>query len=320
MNLFDEVRSACQAVAERATQVRIDYDRLASYAAALPLDEVAHPTIDPAYHYIGHGEATLSFIVVLDTINFGSGYFPHLRKRPGMSGYFTIASSLTEQYTRHGPLSAQALAELDASDCARIFSQDLSNHPACELMGLFARALNDLGRFLLNRSSGSFAGLVEEAGSSAERLVRSLSEMPCFNDVATYHGVEVPFYKRAQLMASDLALAFGGAGPGEFHDLDRLTIFADNLVPHVLRTDKVLLYTGDLARRIDREELIAAGSAEEVEIRACALHAVTLLTEKLRSSGRAVNDMLLDYLLWNHGQDRSYKTIGPRHRTRTVYY
>ncbi|MCK4356559.1 hypothetical protein KAW44_05705, partial [Candidatus Bipolaricaulota bacterium] len=65
-NLFDEIRSACQAVAERATQVHIDYDRLASYAAALPLGEVARPTIDPICHYIGHGEDTLSFFVVLD--------------------------------------------------------------------------------------------------------------------------------------------------------------------------------------------------------------------------------------------------------------
>ncbi|MEZ5167114.1 MAG: hypothetical protein R2695_11730 [Acidimicrobiales bacterium] len=30
----------------------------------------------------------------LDAINFGSGYFPYLRKRPGMSGYHTVASSL----------------------------------------------------------------------------------------------------------------------------------------------------------------------------------------------------------------------------------
>ena len=33
-------------------------------------------------------------MLVLDSINFGSGWFPTLRKRPGMSGYFTVASSL----------------------------------------------------------------------------------------------------------------------------------------------------------------------------------------------------------------------------------
>ncbi len=319
-NLFDEVRRACQAVAERATQVHIDYDRLASYAAALPLEEVARPTIDPTCHHIGHGEDTLSFFVVLDTINFGSGYFPHLQKRPGMSGYFTIASFLTDYYKQNGPFSAQALVGLTTSDCARIFVQDLANPPIRELMDLFAHALNDLGRFLLDRFSGSFPSLIEEADSSAERLVQLLCAMSYFNDVEPYHGVDVPFYKRAQLMASDLALAFEGVGPGRFHDLDRLTIFADNLVPHVLRIDRVLSYQDGLAARIDQGELIEAGSPEEVEIRACALHAVSLLAVELRSTGHLINDRDLDYLLWNRGQGQAYKAIRPRHRTRTVYY
>jgi|LZCG01.1.fsa_nt_gb hypothetical protein len=319
-SLLDEVRIACKVVAERATHVHIDYGRLHSYAASLPLEKVARPTIDPTCHYIGQGEDTLSFFVVLDTINFGSGYFPHLRKRPGMSGYFTIASSLTDHYKEIGPLSAQTLMKLTASDCARIFSQDLANPPIKELMTRFAQALNDLGLFLLDRFQGSFTALIEEANSSAERLVQLLGAMPYFNDVESYHGIDVPFYKRAQLMASDLALAFGGEGLGEFHDLEKLTIFADNLVPHVLRIDKVLLYEDDLACRIDREELIEAGSPEEVEIRACALHAVDLLAAELRATGNKISERDLDYLLWNRGQDRTYKAGGERHRTRTVYY
>ena len=55
------------------------------------------------------------------------------------------------------------------------------------------------------------------------------------------------FFKRAQLVPSDLALA----GMARFRDLDRLTIFADNLVPHVLRVDGVLVYDPRLAARID---------------------------------------------------------------------
>ena len=57
-------------------------------------------------------------------------------------------------------------------------------------------------------------------------------------------------------MAADLALAFGNQGWGKFHDLDELTIFADNLVPHVLRVDGVLAYDGHLARQIEGQELI----------------------------------------------------------------
>jgi hypothetical protein len=143
--------------------------------------------------------------------------------------------------------------------------------------------------------------------------------MPYFYDVELYDAVEVPFYKRAQLAAADLSLAFDGQGLGRFDDLQNLTIFADNLVPHVLRVDNILLYTEALISRIDAGKLIPAGSAEEIEIRACALHAVELLKNALNVSGHKMASMGLDFLLWNRGRQPQYKAI-PRHRSRTVFY
>ena len=107
-------------------------------------------------------------------------------------------------------------------------------------MTLFAQALNDLGDWLGRRYDDDPLGPIAEANRSAARLVSLVSEMPLYRDVATYRGMEVPIYKRAQILSTDLAIAFAGEGPGEFHDLDRLTIFADNLVPHVLRVDGLL--------------------------------------------------------------------------------
>jgi hypothetical protein len=121
------------------------------------------------------------------------------------------------------------------------------------------------------------------------------------------------------LTAADLSIAFHGQGFGRFTDLDRLTIFADNLVPHVLHLDGLLHYEESLAARIDSETLIPAGSAEEIEIRACAVHAVELLVDELHRTGHAVTAMEIDYLLWNRGQQPSYKARR-RHRTRTVFY
>jgi hypothetical protein len=65
--------------------------------------------------------------------------------------------------------------------------------------------------------------------------------------------------------------------------------------------------------------LVSAGSAQEVEIRACGLHAVELLVAELRSLGHSVTARELDFVLWNRGQGRRFKSL-PRHRTRTVYY
>ena len=317
--LLDQIRTSCAAVADRATSVRIDDRHIAPYAGALPLDQIGQSELDPRYHYLGQPEETVAFVLALDSINFGSGYFPHLRKREGLSGYFTVAASLTDRFRARGPFSPRELVVLTPDDCAALFGQRADGGAVDELMGLFARSLNDLGRYVSERFDGRFVGLVEAAGGSAERLVGLLAEMPYFRDVERYGELEVPFYKRAQLTAADLALALGGRGWGAFRDLDRLTIFADNLVPHVLRVDGILRYEPDLARRIDTGELIPAGSPEEVEIRACALHAVELLAAELRRAGHSIRSMQLDYLLWNRGQQPSYKAI-PRHRTRSVFY
>lgn len=319
-NLFAEIRSACAAVAARARAVRVVEERIAQYGATLPLEQIAAPEHDAPTHYLGHGEGTVAFFLTIDAINFGSGYFPFLRKRAGMSGYFTVAASLNDYYQQHGPLSAAQLAALTPDDCARIFGQSPAQPPIDELMMFFAQALNELGRLVGERFDGSFGALVAAADHSAERLARLLTEMPLFRDVARYDGFAVPLYKRAQIAAADLALAFNDAGPGAFTDLDDLTIFADNLVPHVLRHDGILAYNADLAARIDREEMIVAGSPEEVELRACAIHAVELIVASLRANGHKVSARQLDFLLWNRGQQPAYKQGKPRHRTRSVFY
>ena len=186
-------------------------------------------------------------------------------------------------------------------------------------MELFAQALNDLGQLLLERYDGKFESLVESADGSAEELANRLCEMPFYRDESSYEELEVPLYKRAQLTASDLATAFGGVSYGRFEDLDELTIFADNLVPHVLRREGVLAYANGLAMRIDREEILEAGSMEEVEIRAVAVHAVECMTQLARSQGNQVTSSRLDTLLWQRGHRPDMKGH-PRHRARSVYY
>jgi Potential Queuosine, Q, salvage protein family len=312
---LDTVRAEAAAVADVATFVRVDEAAIRAYAPTLPLAQARAPELDASTHYLADPDGTLAFLVTLDAINFGSGYFPRLRKRIGMSGYFTVAASLKDEYERNGPLSASALAAISIDDCTRMFGQPSAEPDVQELMALFAQALNDLGRYL-EGFDGSFARLVEAAQGSAERLAGVLVGMPFYRDVALYHERQVPFYKRAQLTAADLSIA----GVARFTDLDRLTIFADNLVPHVLRMDGILHYDPDLLERINREELIVPGSAEEVEIRACAVHAVELIAHCLRRDhGEPVTAMQLDYVLWNRGQASRYKAV-PRHRARTVYY
>jgi hypothetical protein len=290
VSLTDDVRAACREIASSATHVTIDLDRLSA------LDPGALPDLDAERHYLdGPPEDVADYMLVLDSINFGSGWFPTLRKRPGMSGYFTVASSLADFWRSSGGWSADELRALRVDEVATILNQS----PDHELMRLYTDALRDLGRFLNARRA---LDLVAEAGGSAERLASMLATgMPFFDDTG--------FWKRAQIAPNDLALA----GVAEFHDLDRLTIFADNLVPHVLRVDGVLVYERELAARIDAGELLPPGG-EEREIRGCAVHACEQLSERLGMPAREI-----DTALWTKGQAPRYKRV-PRHRTRTVFY
>lgn len=318
-DVLDRIRDACAQVHRRARFVRIDDGRLRALAGELRETPAPASHLDPAHQDLGSAQATLAYVLTLDAINFGSGWFPYLRKRPGASGYFTIATGLRERFEAKGPWSAEDLCRLGAADCAATFGQDLGVPEVAELMGLFGRALSDLGRFLLACHSGRFEGPVEEAGGSAAALVEILARMPFYRDVSRYEELSVPLYKRAQLTAADLSAAFRGEGLGRFRDLDRLTLFADNLVPHVLRREGALVYEESLARRIDAEEPVPAGSLEEVEIRAVAVHAVECCVAEIARAGGSTTAQALDAVLWNRGQRPELKAH-PRHRTRSVYY
>ncbi len=317
-DVFERIRRSSAEVSRRARSVRIDAAALSRLAAALTPGSAVALDLDPGHVALADEAATLAFVISLDAINFGSGWFPQLRKRGGLSGYRSIATALRERFERGPALRADELAVLTPDACAALFGQTGVLEVA-ELMRLFARALSDLGRFLLARFRGDFGVLVAAAEGRPARLIELLCEMPLYRDVASYEELEVPFYKRAQITVSDLALAFAGRGPGRFESLSRLTLFADNLVPHVLRCEGVLIATPELAQRIERGVLLASGSPEEVELRACAVHAVEGLVAELGARGFPTEPRELDQRLWNRGQRPEYKAH-PRHRTRCTYY
>ncbi len=306
MALLDEVRSSCTRIAAAARSVRIDLD---AAARMQPAADGWAPTLDPESHYLEGAPADVAdYLLALDAINFGSGWFPTLRKRSEhgrpLSGYFTIARGLADHVRAHGPPTAAWLRQVGARELAAILDQRADS----ELMSLYAQALRELGGFLGERRA---LDVVATCGGSAERLAERLAGrlagraspggMAMFDDRG--------FYKRAQILASDLALA----GVAQFADLDRLTIFADNLVPHVLHCEGVLVYEDSLAARIDAGQPLALGGPER-EIRACAVHACELISQRT-----GVPPRVLDGWLWSRGQAPAYKAR-PRHRCRTVFY
>jgi hypothetical protein len=285
-SLPEQVRRACAEIARTARWVRIDP------AASTVAGGVAG--LDPEQHFLdGDPEQVARYVLILDAINFGSGWFPTLRHGATVA----MTERLTAQTRRRGgPWTAAELRALGAADVAAVLDEDAA-HP---LMGHYAEGLRQLGRFLGDRDA---LEVVARARGSAARLAAALAAgMPYFADTG--------FYKRAQITANDLVLA----GVADFGDADDLTVFADNFLPHVLRCDGVLVLDEELAARIDRGELLEAGGAQERELRACAVHACEQLAARF-----GVPPRLLDNWLWNRGLEPAY-AARPAHLTQTVFY
>lgn len=318
-----EVLETAKNVAEKSRLVRIDKQALGRFARKLLAEKIELPSWDSHHHFCDGGEDTVSYLLVLDTLNFC--FWPQSDKAKWeieyksekISGYYALAVSLKKALESVVPITdARYLAELSLDELKQI----LGGRGELQLLKHRLQNLNELGNVLLSEYEGKAHKLVENAENSAIKLVRLLAEkLLSFRDVAEYRGQRVVFYKRAQIFAADLYGAFEGKKWGSFTDLDKLTAFADYKLPQALRHLGVLRYARALEQKVDKKVFIDAGSPDEVEIRANTIWAVELIRQGLEQLGKGLRAFEIDWILWNLGQQMEFKKK-PYHRTATIFY
>lgn len=318
MDILDTIRDSFAFVAGQAQSVRIDDDALDRLAIRLPDVPVVHE-LDRDHHLITRPDETAAYILMLDSVNFGSGYKPFLTQEGWQpidgSIYFGMSCRLKSWFEAKGMPAAKDIATIAELDVQAIFDLPDRRH-SLHLTTLFTRALQATGRLVATNYHGDWMGIVDDAGGSAARMTGLLAAMPEFRDVHAYAGRDASIYKRAQIAAADLHYGFKTLGQDLFSDIHRLTMFADNAVPHVLRVDNVLSYTPELTQRIDSGDLLQPGSPEEVEIRCCAGEAVERLSRR-----KNLTSVQIDHMLWNiRFDDSRYRQSGRPHRTLTTDY
>jgi hypothetical protein len=158
--------------------------------------------------------------------------------------------------------------------------------------------------------------LYDNGNGLIDRLV---TEFPRFNDVSQFEGHEIKFYKLAQLGVWMLYANLHKSGKFRLDDPEKMTAFADYIVPVALRLLRITSYSPALEHAIDTYQLIPRDSTQEIEIRAHCLYATALLREeinKIRPSDMQVIIPQIDARLWVP----YHKTFWPHHLTRTIMY
>ena len=136
--VLHEVRAACRRVMDDAEHVRIDDDALDALAGRLRAEwataasgggdhggpGAAEPWADPwaVDPDRGSAEERAGLVLVLATVNFGSGYHPHVHKEPGCSGATTMARAV-RRWAATEPLTAARLAGVTPAEAHRRFNR-----------------------------------------------------------------------------------------------------------------------------------------------------------------------------------------------------
>lgn len=180
--------------------------------------------------------------------------------------------------------------------------------------------LHESGTVLVNYYGGNVSTLLKSVDNDVIKLLDILTtHFSAYNDSSILNGKEVYFYKKAQLFISDVFQIFKGEGIGHFHNIGELTALADYRIPQVLRNLGILVYSNELAKKIDQGIHIAKGSKEEIELRASMIWVVQLIYEKVKYRESQLLPIGVNDHLWLLRRIK-FSTDNIHHKTITTAY
>ncbi len=318
------IRDASAFVMARARDVRINQAKVRSVAREV-INHPVHPAVTTwATDHLDSirlsDEELANYVLVLDALNFYFWGNPRWRVSwhgESENGYWALTIALRRAMQEGYPITdARYLESIPGIDVAHI----LRGESVIPAFAARARNLEEVGAALLRDHDGRFLSCVHGANGSAAALLRHIIALfPSFVDVRAYDSRIIPFYKRAQILVSDLHAAFESRGVTLFNDLSSLTAFADYKVPQVLSQLGVLQYSPRLRQMLMAHAELPEGSPLEVEIRAATIMAVEEIAAATAAAGVSLPPYAIDWHLWALGQRDGMSSL-PYHRTRTTSY
>ncbi len=313
-------------VVRASRYVTTDLDRLAEHAGWLAYEELPKPAFLLPFPLELDHDGIVDFVLTATSINFAFTDFETRQRWEVVQDGRVFADADGLHLCLQRALAA-GVPVLDGAWLARVTEDDLrglfrGGTSELQLLDERARILREVGATLVERYDGRFSNvlaaasprLYDEGNGFLELLVR---DFPRFDDVAEYDGQPVRFWKLAQLSVWILQASLpGGVG---FADLDRLTAFADYIVPAALRVLGITRYSRELEDAVAEGRPIEASSPWEVEIRAHTIYAcdeLCRLINELRPPELQVIVPQVDARLWVP----FHRTHYPHHLTRTIFY
>jgi hypothetical protein len=321
------VLESMKPVIEDSRYVHTHFDKVQEVAGWMGYEELPLPDFTLPYGMGKDRNQAVDFSMVTNSIDSAfTDFKTHVKFQVDYQGeHYSDSDAMTACVKRaldNGipMLDGSYLERVTRADLEKIFAGNIE----IPMIEEKAEVLRGVGKALAEKYDGHFYNFIascppllyDNGKGLVERLV---AEFPRYDDVSEFEGHEVKFYKLAQLGFWGLYASLGRTGDFKLEDPQKLTAFADYIVPVALRLMRITSYSPDLEHKIDSYELIPHDSREEIEIRAHTIYATALLREeinKLRPADMQIIIPQVDARLWS----AYHTTFWPHHLTETIMY
>ena len=324
-NPCNYVKESTLKIIPQMEHVKIDEECLKNYISALLKDKNAlkFPKWSES-HFDATSvpfETLLKYLFVIDTLNYC--FWPN----KGFE-YYGLAKNLYNTLKENKDFfKIDNLVKMTPEQLKEnIFKCDFC------LLNERARMIREVFYIIKNEYHGLCSNFVKECNKDAVKLTKKIIDsFWCFRDQAIYNGEQIFFYKRAQILVSDIYLAYldikEAKKDNEENDIinftkesiSQLTMFADYRVPQILRAKGIIKYDKHLSDLVDNKKELPHGSKEEIEIRAATIQSIEKIKNALKEKGIDVLSIECDVYLWEEGE-KIKDQIEPHHRTISIFY
>lgn len=325
-----------QIISKLTRDITIEYEAVESISEKI-FDEIATGKLCTS-EFSKHechpepNDKAVDWIFVVDTLNFcfwlpNSEQWEVLWQGKVYTGYFGLCAAVNRALE-------EGIKLTDPNVCLNLTLMDIEhilrsrNNTQLLLMKERLDCLHEVSKILQEKYQGSFLNCIKLSENSAQKLLQLIVyNFSCYRDESEYCGIQVSFYKRAQILVGDIWSCFKGEGLGKFYDIDTITMFADYRVPQVLVYFGVLKYSEYLYNKLLSGEPLHSGCKEEIEIRGCSIEAVERIKKavleliKNNNVSAICNSIIIDHFLWMYRRDNKDDLDKiPFHKVISIYY
>ena len=309
MKLIDELNTSYKYVCDNSKNVKINYDMVDNMINQIKNSSVDYWLDSNPYNLMNMDiSKIINFLFIYHTVGdycfWGDPKWEVKTEIGTMDGSYAIMYLILNRFKSNNDF------EISFDE----FKSLLKGNVAIPLLEDRYQNLVKMNEFIKLKNQ-SFYELIKELNIDSDLFEFIVNNLDYFKDVSNYDGKEILFYKRAQLLTSDI-LHVREKKENAKVDYSHLIGCADYKIPQVMRCYGMLEFSDSLCEKVDNKIELSEGSLEEIEIRANTLKVINYIYEKLN---KEYSRMDINDFIWLLGQDKS-KMTKPYHRTLTKHY